>query len=105
VALIGTALANVAWFHGLEHLSAGTVGIVGLLNPVTGVLLGLLLGGESLGAAQLLGILLVLAGIVIGQQRVRRVRRAPTPTPASGAPVLDPTLVPAVSKMQEDSRS
>ncbi|WP_284298170.1 DMT family transporter [Homoserinibacter gongjuensis] len=86
VALIGTALANVAWFHGLEHLSAGTVGIVGLLNPVTGVLLGLLLGGESLGAAQLLGILLVLAGIVIGQQRMRRARRAPapTPTPASG---------------------
>jgi probable blue pigment (indigoidine) exporter len=111
VALIGTALANVAWFHGLEHLSAGTVGIVGLLNPVTGVLLGLLLGGESLGAAQLLGILLVLAGIVIGQQRMRRARRAPvsTPTPTSGAPVLAPTPVPvpvpAVSKMQENSRS
>lgn len=74
VTLIGTALANVAWFHGLEHLSAGTVGIIGLLNPVTGVLLGVLLGGESLAVPQLLGILLVLAGILIGQQRMRRAR-------------------------------
>lgn len=77
VALIGTALANVAWFHGLEHLSAGTVGIIGLLNPVTGVLLGLLLGGETLALPQLVGILLVLTGIGIGQQRMRRRERMP----------------------------
>jgi len=73
VTLIATALANVAWFYGLEHLKAGTVGIIGLLNPVTGVLLGVLLGGEVLALPQLAGILLVLAGIVIGQQRMRRV--------------------------------
>src|SRR5690606_735742 len=101
--------ANVAWFHGLEHLRAGTVGIIGLLNPVTGVLLGLLLGGESLAAAQLLGILLVLAGIVIGQQRMRRSRRAPAsvpvPTPASGARVPVTVPLPAMSKMQENSSS
>jgi probable blue pigment (indigoidine) exporter len=74
VTLIGTALANVAWFYGLEHLKAGTVGIIGLLNPVTGVLLGVLLGGESLALPQVAGILLVLVGIVIGQQRMRRAR-------------------------------
>jgi len=79
VTLIGTALANVAWFYGLEHLKAGTVGIIGLLNPVTGVLLGVLLGGETLALPQLAGILLVLTGIVVGQQRMRR--RART-TPA-----------------------
>lgn len=76
VALIGTALANVAWFYGLERLSAGTVGIIGLLNPVTGVLLGLLLGGETLTVPQLLGLLLVLVGITVGQQRTRRPPRA-----------------------------
>ena len=81
VTLIGTALANVAWFHGLERLSAGTVGIIGLLNPVTGVLLGLLLGGESLAAPQLVGIVLVLVGIVIGQQRMGRARRVPASVP------------------------
>ena len=78
VTLIGTALANVAWFYGLERLKAGTVGIIGLLNPVTGVLLGVLLGGESLALPQLAGIALVLAGIVVGQQRMRR-RAAPSP--------------------------
>jgi len=74
VTLIGTALANVAWFYGLEHLKAGTVGIIGLLNPVTGVLLGVLLGGETLALPQLAGIVLVLTGILVGQQRMRRRR-------------------------------
>lgn len=31
--LVGTALAYVAWFHGLRQLPAGTVGLIGLLNP------------------------------------------------------------------------
>jgi probable blue pigment (indigoidine) exporter len=84
VTLIATALANVAWFHGLEHLSAGTVGIIGLLNPVTGVLLGVLLGGESLAVPQLLGIVLVLAGILIGQQRMSRNRRPRQNTSGDG---------------------
>ena len=42
VSLIATALAFAAWFAGLRHLEAGTVGLIGLLNPVTGVLLGTL---------------------------------------------------------------
>ena len=67
VTLVGTAAANVAWFHGLQHLSAGAVGVIGLLNPVTGVLLGVLAGGESLAAAQAGGIVLVLGGILLGQ--------------------------------------
>lgn len=75
VTVIATALANTAWFTGLRHLDAGTVGLVGLLNPVTGVLLGVLLAGERLGAPQLAGITLVLGGILLGQQRTRRERR------------------------------
>jgi probable blue pigment (indigoidine) exporter len=78
VGLIGTAIANVVWFVGLEKLPAGTVGIIGLLNPVTGVLLGVLLGGEHLGALQAVGIALALAGIIIGQRRATR-----TPLPAA----------------------
>lgn len=74
VTLIGTALANVAWFFGLQRLSAGAVGVIGLLNPVTGVLLGVLAGGESLALAQLLGIVLVLGGILAGQLPARRGR-------------------------------
>ncbi|WP_338702852.1 DMT family transporter [Streptomyces sp. Q6] len=66
-AVIATALAFVAWFTGLRRLPAATVGLIGLLNPVTGVLLGTTLGGESLTLRQGAGMALVLAGIVLGR--------------------------------------
>jgi len=69
VAVIATAVAFIAWFAGLRHLPAGTVGLVGLLNPVTGVLLGTLLAGENFGVRQAAGTVLVIAGVVIGQRR------------------------------------
>ncbi|RLP76057.1 EamA family transporter [Mycetocola tolaasinivorans] len=67
VSILATALAYTAWFTGLKHLSAGSVGLIGLLNPVVGVLLGTLLAGESLGLQQILGLVLILAGILLGQ--------------------------------------
>ncbi len=33
VSVIATAVAFTAWFTGLRHLPAGTVGLIGLLNP------------------------------------------------------------------------
>ncbi|WP_144785587.1 EamA family transporter [Microbacterium sp. BH-3-3-3] len=65
IAVIATALAFVCWFTGLRHLPAGTVGLIGLLNPVTGVLLGVAVGGESLAVPQVVGIVLVLAAIAV----------------------------------------
>lgn len=73
VAIVATALAFVAWFTGLRHLPAGTVGLVGLLNPVTGVLLGTLLAGEVFGVREAIGTALVLTGVVLGQRRPRAV--------------------------------
>jgi probable blue pigment (indigoidine) exporter len=72
VSVIATAVAFVAWFSGLAHLPAGTVGLVGLLNPVTGVLLGILLAGEVLAGWQIAGLGLVMAGILLGQPIVTR---------------------------------
>ncbi|MGI5487832.1 EamA family transporter [Microtetraspora malaysiensis] len=69
VALVATALAFAAWFTGLRHLPAGTVGLIGLLNPVTGVLLGTAVAGEVLTVQQLCGLVLVLAGVVLGQPK------------------------------------
>lgn len=65
VTVVATAVAFAAWFAGLRHLDAGTVGLVGLLNPVTGVLLGTMIAGEPLSARQLCGLALVLAGILL----------------------------------------
>lgn len=69
VTLIATALAFVAWFAGLRHLPTGTVGLIGLLNPVTGVLLGTVVAKEVLTLQQLGGLVLVLAGVVLGRPR------------------------------------
>ena len=70
VSVVATALAFVAWFAGLRHLPAGTVGLLGLLNPVTGVLLGTLVAAEPLTARQLVGLGLLLAGVLAGQPAV-----------------------------------
>ncbi len=69
VTLIATALAFVAWFTALRHLPAGTVGLIGLLNPLTGVLLGTTLAAEPFGPRQALGTVLVIVGVLIGQRR------------------------------------
>ncbi|MCD9196257.1 EamA family transporter [Streptomyces albireticuli] len=67
VALVATALAFAAWFTGLRRLPAGTVGLIGLLNPVTGVLLGTVVAAEVLTGRQLCGLALVLAGVALGR--------------------------------------
>ena len=69
VSLIATALGFVCWFTGFHHLPAGVVGVIGLLNPVTGVALGVLVGGESLSGLQEAGIVLVLCSVVIVNMR------------------------------------
>ncbi len=93
MSVVATGLAYVAWNLGLAHLQAGTVGVIGLLNPVTGVLLGTVVGGESLTIVQGLGIVAVLGGIALAQVRgagprveARAVRlgRLELPTPALG---------------------
>lgn len=78
IAIFATAIAYWAWFTGLRHLNAGAVGLIGLLNPVVGVLLGTLLAAEVLGPLQVVGIAVVLLGILIGQPFVMRLaeRRA-----------------------------
>jgi probable blue pigment (indigoidine) exporter len=78
--LVATALAYLCWFGGLARLRAATVGVVGLLNPVTGVMLGALVAGESLTLLQAGGIALVLGGI-LSASRGRRAPVVPLPEP------------------------
>ena len=84
--LAGTVVAYVVWFRGLRLLPAAAVSLVGLLNPVSGTVIGVALAGESFGGSQAVGLLMVLGGIVAGQPAVldRLRRRTPavevTPT-------------------------
>jgi probable blue pigment (indigoidine) exporter len=80
--VVATAVAFSAWFAGLRHLSTGAVGVVGLLNPVTGVLLGTAVAAEVLSARQLVGVALVLAGVLAGQLRPGSLLPARTKAPA-----------------------
>jgi len=81
--LISTVAAYAAWFTGLRRLPAAALSLVGLLNPVTGTVVGVALAGESFGASRLAGIVLVLGGALLGQpaviEAVRR-RRGPSAT-------------------------
>ncbi|WP_199220453.1 DMT family transporter [Salinibacterium hongtaonis] len=72
LSIVATALAYAAWFTGLKHLTAGTVGLIGLLNPVVGVLLGVIVAGDILELRQLLGLVLVVVGILLGQPIVKQ---------------------------------
>jgi probable blue pigment (indigoidine) exporter len=98
VAVVATAVAFAAWFTGLRHLPAGTVGLIGLLNPVTGVLLGTVVGGEVLTVQQQCGLVLVLAGVVLGRptraggRAVSRAAPTPAPEPCGGADVASPQV-------------
>lgn len=65
LSLVATALAFVCWFYGLARLDVGTVGVIGLLNPVTGVLLGTVLAAEVLTTEQVIGMVVVLAAVAL----------------------------------------
>lgn len=91
--LFGTVLAYVVWFRGLRRLPAAAVSLVGLLNPVSGTVIGVVLAGETFGAVQALGLLMVLGGILAGQPsvaaRLRLRRRTPVPVDARHERVKD----------------
>nr|WP_237448629.1 EamA family transporter [Nocardioides flavescens] len=93
VTVVATALALVCWYAGLRHLPTSTVGLVGLLNPLTGVALGCLVFGEVLGARQWLGVVLVVGGVLLGQRASRggergTPRHGSSPRPAAPRPAL-----------------
>lgn len=72
--LVGTALAFLVWFSGIERLPAAAPPLLGLAAPVTGAMLGWLVLEQSLTPIQLVGFAITLTTIVY----------------AAGAPV-DPT--------------
>lgn len=84
--LVGTVAAYAGWFAGLRRLPAAAVSLVGLLNPVTGTVVGVALAGEAFGPVRLLGMVLVLGGALLGQpaviEAVRRRRTAVVPAAA-----------------------
>lgn len=66
IVVFASVIAYICWFTGVAHLPASTVSIVGLLNPLTGVVLGVLVAGEAFTFLQLAGSALIVMGICWG---------------------------------------
>jgi probable blue pigment (indigoidine) exporter len=78
--VISGIVAYAVWFWGLERLSASAVTFLTLLNPVTAAALGWVVLDQRLNNWQLLGAIIVLISVVLGQpgmfERRRRRRSA-----------------------------
>jgi probable blue pigment (indigoidine) exporter len=88
IGIAGTVVAYAVWFRGVRRLPAAAVSLVGLLNPVAGILIGLAFAGEHLTPISGLGMALVLGGVLLGQPAVLdRIKSRRGPEPASCADV------------------
>ncbi len=65
--LISGILAYALWFWGLQRLSASAVTFLTLLNPVTAAVLGWVILDQRFNHWQVLGAVLILISVVLGQ--------------------------------------
>lgn len=68
IGLVGAALTSFLMFRGIARLGPAATAMLGLLSPATAVLLGWVLLGEALRPLQIVGALIVLASIWLGQR-------------------------------------
>lgn len=71
IGLIGAALTYVLWFRGISRIEPAVVSLLGFLSPATAVLLGWLFLDQSLTLVQIVGVVLVLGSIWLGQRSDR----------------------------------
>jgi probable blue pigment (indigoidine) exporter len=74
--LIGAALTYILWFRGIARLEPSVVSPLGFLSPMTAVILGWSVLGQSLSAAQIFGIVVVLGSVWLSQ-RAQQAKPAP----------------------------
>lgn len=102
VILVATAIAYAAWFTGLARLPGAVVGVIGLLNPVTGVLLGVWLAHEPFGPAQMVGLALVVVGVLAGT--LTRPRTAAIEPAGPTGPAAPGPASPAAAELRAGNR-
>ena len=72
LSLAGALLAYALWFRGIARLPSVAVSSLGLLSPVTAVLLGWLLLGQAMTGVALVGMCVVLGSILAVQWAMSR---------------------------------
>ncbi|MCT8328197.1 DMT family transporter [Albidovulum sediminis] len=66
--LVGAAATYAIWFRGVARLEPGAVSMLGMMSPVTAVILGWVWLGQSLSAVQAVGAAIVLGAVWAGQR-------------------------------------
>jgi probable blue pigment (indigoidine) exporter len=69
--LIGAAATYALWFRGVARLEPGAVSMLGMMSPLTAVVLGWLWLGQALSPVQLAGAIIVLGSVWAGQRANR----------------------------------
>jgi probable blue pigment (indigoidine) exporter len=106
---INTLLAYWLWFRGTSRLPSTALSFLSLLSPVGAALIGWAALSQDLSPLQVVGLLLALAGTVLGQLRPTASRTpAPTtaaePSPAASATTSAPPVsTPPVSALNRSS--
>ena len=72
--LVGTGLTYVIWLRGVMKMSASAVTGFSLLSPLSATVLGLVVLGQHLTLVQGLGMVLVLAGVWLGQAKAAAIQ-------------------------------
>lgn len=75
LSLIGAAATYALWFRGIARIEPGAVSMLGMMSPVTAVVLGWVVLGQTLSPLQALGAVVVLTSVWAGQ-RANRSRSA-----------------------------
>ncbi|KXF89196.1 EamA family transporter [Phaeobacter inhibens] len=78
MSLIGGAATYVLWFRGIARLEPSVVSLLGVLSPLSAVVLGWVFLGEVLTAKQAIGAGLALFSLWLGQSGLRWRRRRVT---------------------------
>lgn len=81
--LIGAAATYAIWFRGVARLEPGAVSMLGMMSPVTAVILGWIWLGQSLSPVQLFGATVVLGSVWAGQRANRPGLTRPIATPVA----------------------
>jgi probable blue pigment (indigoidine) exporter len=82
---VGTGVAYALWFRGIERLPVGQVSLLGLLSPIVATLAGWVVLGQHLAPQQLVGVVLVLGAMALGQRPPAQPQPLPQPGPCPPA--------------------
>ncbi len=79
ISVIGMALAFFLWIWGFKHVSASRGGVLLLFQPLFGIILGIVLLGESVSLGTMAGAVLVCVGVTLAVlERKTPVTQEPT---------------------------